>query len=166
MCSHAQKREDTHPGLFSLTPSYFVPDNRFPSLNSFSLFRVSLLLWPLPTLHLLPFPLSTPMISGAQLSYSISLAHSETGTSIYYMPSVEMSRYKGEQDTVLCPLTAHHLIEKQMNKNSWMQCERCLMELSGEVQISLGIQGRELELTLFFFFLMFYFLFIYFFLER
>ena len=148
MCSHAQKWEDMHSGLFSLTPSYFVPDNRFPSLNSSSLFRVSLLLWPLPTLHLLPFPLSSPMVSGTQLGYSTSLAHSKTGTSIYYMPGAEMSRYKGEQDTVLCPLTAHHLIERQTNKNRWMQCEQCLMELSGEVQISLGIQGRELEFTL------------------
>ena len=36
------------------------------------------------------------------------------------------------------------------------------MELSGEVQISLGIQGRELELTLFFLFNVLFFIYLFF----
>ena len=104
-----------HPGLFSLTPSYFVPDDRFPSLNSFSLFTVSPLLWPLPTLHLLPLPLSTPMEPSAQPGYSTSLSHSNRYEYLLHAQGGDEQIQRWTRQ-VLCPLTAHHLIVRQTNK--------------------------------------------------
>lgn len=109
--------------IIIFTYCFLLCPSRFLSLKLVLALQDVALVVTFPNSSPPPLPPSTHIVPCAQPSYSMSLTHSETVMSIYYVPGMEMSRSKGEQDTVLCPQGTHSLIGRQTSKNILMQCD-------------------------------------------